>query len=135
MFEPVRWELEADVIPPPRHKFVNTKRGSCFSEISFDDLPLEFSEVKDEPHKCKLEDPQHDKDGSKTVGEVLPVDITDVSPIKTRLKETRCQPGSRFDMSKYSELQNSEQLLFDKWREQKLINSGGLSLCRNAFNF
>ncbi|KAL9999552.1 hypothetical protein Hdeb2414_s0474g00901471 [Helianthus debilis subsp. tardiflorus] len=48
MFEPVRSEFEADVIPPPRHKFVNTMRGSCFSEISFDDLPLEFSQVKDE---------------------------------------------------------------------------------------
>ncbi|KAI7740384.1 hypothetical protein M8C21_012731, partial [Ambrosia artemisiifolia] len=126
MLEPVQSKIEPDVIPPLRHKFVNTMRGSCFSEISFEDLPLEFSQVKDDNFECKLEDQQHDKSGSKIVEEVLPVDISDlnsVSPISTQLKEAKCQQRSRFDMSKYNELQNSEQLSFEQWREQKLISS------------
>ncbi|KAK1433896.1 hypothetical protein QVD17_10814 [Tagetes erecta] len=112
-------DVEADDIPTPRKKFVNTMRGSCFSEINFDDLPFEFSHVKD---KCKLEE-QCDKGGSKTVGEVITVKTNDIKDASS----------SRFDMDKYVELQNDDQLLFEKWRNQKLTNSGRLLLCRNMF--
>ncbi|KAI3785844.1 hypothetical protein L1987_44970 [Smallanthus sonchifolius] len=105
--ELIKWstELEADVIPIPRNKFVNTMRGSCSPEISFNDLPFEFSQVKDddnnsEPHTCKLED-LRDKGGSKIVGEVFPIetkDINDVSPNTTQPREANHHPRSRFDM-------------------------------------
>ncbi|KAI3773564.1 hypothetical protein L1987_48094 [Smallanthus sonchifolius] len=44
---PIPAEFEPGVVPTPRRKFVNTVRGSDFSEISLDDLAIEFFSGKD----------------------------------------------------------------------------------------
>ncbi|PWA81067.1 hypothetical protein CTI12_AA191920 [Artemisia annua] len=136
---------EPDVIPSPAHNFVNTTRGSSFSEICFHDLPLDFSLVKDDIYELqssKLED-QEDVDGSKIIREVFPLEIGDtglswlkweigdISRFTTQTNEEKSRPRSAFDMQKYVEIQNNEQNLFENWRERKSISSGGLLLCRN----
>ncbi|PWA43741.1 HXXXD-type acyl-transferase family protein [Artemisia annua] len=103
-----------DVIPSPAHNFVNTTRGSSFSEICFHDLPLDFSLVKDDIHEVqssKLED-QEDVDGSKIIREVFPLeigdtslswlkwDIGDISRFTTQTNEEKSRPRSAFDMQK-----------------------------------
>ncbi|KAL4559782.1 hypothetical protein LXL04_031928 [Taraxacum kok-saghyz] len=44
---------------------------------------------------------------------------------------TKCEESKTpsTDMNKYLELKNSDQILFDTWRERNLIRSGGLLLC------
>ncbi|GKC67176.1 hypothetical protein Tco_1099774 [Tanacetum coccineum] len=141
----VRMKQLLDVVPSPAHKFVNTTRGSSFTEICFHDLPLDFSPDKDnihEPKNNKVED-QQDVDGSKIIREVLPVEIGDtnlpwlkweigdISPFTSQTKEEKSRPRSALDMKKYVEIQNNEQLFFENWRERKSISSGGLLLCRN----
>nr|GEX57639.1 HXXXD-type acyl-transferase family protein [Tanacetum cinerariifolium] len=111
----VRMKQLLDVVPSPAHKFVNTTRGSSFSDICFHDLPLDFSLVKDnihEPKNSKVED-QHDVDGSKIIREVLPVEIGDtnlpwlkweigdISPFTSQTKEEKSRPRSALDMKKY----------------------------------
>ena len=82
-------------------------------------------------------------DESKIIREVFPLEIGntrlpwfkweigDISPFTSQTKEEESRPRSAFDMQKYVEIQNNEQLLFESWWERKLISSGGLSLCRN----
>ncbi|XP_057488785.1 uncharacterized protein LOC130774733 isoform X2 [Actinidia eriantha] len=49
------------------------------------------------------------------------------------LKELASPPRSRFDMDRYLELKRDEDLVFERWKEQHRISSGGLLLCSNAF--
>ncbi|PWA42685.1 hypothetical protein CTI12_AA544580 [Artemisia annua] len=129
----VRMKQVPDVIPSPAHNFVNTTRGSSFSEICFHDLPLDFSLVKVDIHESsKLED-QEDVDGSKIIREVFPLEIGDtslswlkweigdISRFTTQTNEEKSRPRSAFDMQKYVEIQNDEQHLFENWREQNQL--------------
>nr|XP_043618414.1 uncharacterized protein LOC122590142 [Erigeron canadensis] len=112
-----------DFSPTPGCKFVNTMRGSCFTAISFDDLVLEFSPVREminKPQKCKLDlsdkmalEDQQDKGSSKIIREVLSVknddinlpwlkwDIKDVTPLASQPREAKSHPTSRFDMARF----------------------------------
>ncbi|XP_028118529.1 uncharacterized protein LOC114316064 isoform X2 [Camellia sinensis] len=50
------------------------------------------------------------------------------------LKEVASHQRSQFDMDRYLKLQREEDHLFERWKEQNRINSGGLLLCSsNAF--
>ncbi|XP_057472445.1 uncharacterized protein LOC130761021 [Actinidia eriantha] len=49
------------------------------------------------------------------------------------LKEIASPPRSRFDTDRYLELKRDEDLVFERWKEQHRISSGGLLLCSNAF--
>ncbi|GFZ11949.1 hypothetical protein Acr_23g0003340 [Actinidia rufa] len=49
------------------------------------------------------------------------------------LKELASPPRSQFDMDRYLELKREEDLMFERWKEQHRISSGGLLLCSNAF--
>ncbi|XP_057465144.1 uncharacterized protein LOC130754884 [Actinidia eriantha] len=49
------------------------------------------------------------------------------------LKELASHPRSRFDMDRYLELKREEGLVFERWKEQHRISSGGLLLCSNGF--
>ncbi|PWA50208.1 hypothetical protein CTI12_AA427050 [Artemisia annua] len=44
----------------------------------------------------------------------------------SKFKETKV---ARFDMDKYLELEKTEELLFDSWRDRSMISYGGLLLC------
>ncbi|KAI7732320.1 hypothetical protein M8C21_010059 [Ambrosia artemisiifolia] len=54
---------------------------------------------------------------------------TTLSSTNTKGNKTKEAKGSLFDMVKYTELERSEELLFDSWRERNVIRSGGLLLC------
>ncbi|CAL5327401.1 unnamed protein product [Camellia sinensis] len=50
------------------------------------------------------------------------------------LKEVASHQRSQFDMDRYLKLRREEDHLFERWKEQNRINSGGLLLCSsNAF--
>lgn len=47
--------------------------------------------------------------------------------------EGRSLRRAGFDMDEYESLKSNEDLLFERWRQQNRINSGGLLLCGNIF--
>ncbi|KAF7123258.1 hypothetical protein RHSIM_Rhsim12G0172400 [Rhododendron simsii] len=49
------------------------------------------------------------------------------------LKEVESHQRSEFDMDRYLNLKQEEDLLFERWRERNHISSGGLLLCSNIF--
>ncbi|KAK9069878.1 hypothetical protein SSX86_010274 [Deinandra increscens subsp. villosa] len=53
------------------------------------------------------------------------------TPNSTNAKSNRTEETKtpRYDMRKYFELEKTEGLLFESWRERSIINSGGLFLC------
>ncbi|XP_076916822.1 uncharacterized protein LOC143576668 [Bidens hawaiensis] len=82
--------------------------------------------------KPKLWDPSKDLELIREHGsshgswnpEYTPANSTNVKGNK--LKENR---SPRFDMAKYLELERTEELLLDSWRERSVIRSGGLLVC------
>ncbi|KAJ0795081.1 hypothetical protein HanPI659440_Chr04g0146421 [Helianthus annuus] len=77
--------------------------------------------------KTKLWDPSQDlkiiQEHGSSHGSWNPEHTTANS---TNAKENK---SHLFDLSKYIELERTEELLFDNWRERSVIRSGGLFLC------
>ncbi|KAK1436731.1 hypothetical protein QVD17_02513 [Tagetes erecta] len=84
--------------------------------------------------KTKLWDPcqdlkmiqEHGNQTNSSHGSWNPSSASSTNTKGNKIKETK---SPQYDMSKYVELERTEELLFDSWRERNVISSGGLLLC------
>lgn len=75
---------------------------------------------------------EHGSRTGSSHGSWNPTSASSTNAKGNKIKETK---SPQFDMSKYFELERTEELLFDSWRERNVISSGGLLLCNVTVPF